>query len=141
MDRLEIENATAYYDDESQLIRIQYSGALGGQVTVDVYQWIGKLVEEIGVEAVRGEIFDFRDVTTFMPDNLMEARRKSRGFNLRNDISHLPVAMVIGTAYHEEILRGPMQNPPENARKTIVYSEEEAVQFIEEWHTANTQED
>ncbi|PJF33434.1 MAG: hypothetical protein CUN57_02205, partial [Phototrophicales bacterium] len=89
---------------------------------------------------IDGEVFDFRGVDTFGPDNLFEARKKSRGFNLKQNVSDIPVAMICANFYQEEILRGPMQNVPENPRKMIVHNEAEALQFIRDWHNENITE-
>lgn len=126
--------ATARYDEETGIIYVNYSGLLDGETSTAVYNWLGDLTAAIGIEKMRGEVFDFRDVTEFMPDNLMDARRNSRRYNMRNNIKQLPVAMIVKDFYQEEILRGPMQNVKENQRKTIVWSPEEALTFIEDWH-------
>ena len=65
----------------------------------------------LGSENLYGEVWDFRDVQEFLPDNLMDARKKSRGLNLRINVD-FPVAMIVKDFYQEEILRGPMQNVP-----------------------------
>ncbi len=126
--------AMARYDEETGIIYVNYSGLLDGETSTAVYNWLGDLTDAVGIEKMRGEVFDFREVTEFMPDNLMDARRNSRRYNLRNDIQRLPVAMIVKDFYQEEILRGPMQNVKENQRKTIVWSSEEALTFIQNWH-------
>lgn len=131
---LESLNASARYDEESDLIRVTYRGVLDATATATVYSWLAELFKTLDADRVRGEVFDFREVTVFGPDNLMEARKKSRGFNLKMDTSHLPVAMIVANFYQEEILRGPMQNVPENQRKVIVHTEAEANEFIDNWH-------
>lgn len=131
---LEIERAYAYLDEETRIIRIKYNGNLDGQTSTQVYTWLNGVVQALGIEAIAGEIFDFREVREFLPDNIMEARKKSRGMNLRNDTSSMPVVMIVKDFYQEEILRGPMQNLPENPRKRIVRTEEEALTFIQEWN-------
>ncbi len=136
--------ATARYDEETGIIYVNYSGLLDGETSTAVYNWLGDLTDAVGIEKMRGEVFDFRQVTEFMPDNLLEARRNSRRYNIRNDIKRLPVAMIVKDFYQEEILRGPMQNVRENQRKTVVWSMDEALQFIETWHeqqSAESEED
>ena len=93
------------------------------------------------MDNMRGEVFDFRDVTQFMPDNLMDARRNSRRYNVKNDVRRLPVAMIVKDFYQEEILRGPMQNVRENVRKTIVRNMDDALMFITNWHAQQTESD
>ena len=133
-ERLEIEQASAYFDPESRIVRVAYSGSLGSDVTVEVYAWLDGLVKEIGVDSINGQIFDFSNVTEFQESNLQTARKASKKMNIRIDTSKIPVALVVGTFYQEEILRGSMQISPDHVRKRIVKSEEEAMAFIEEWN-------
>ena len=131
---LEMENASARYDDESQIAFIKYSGVLTAEESTAVYDWLADLVEAVGLETIYGEVFDFREVKEFAPDNLMQARRNSRRYNMRNRVRHLPVAMIISNFYQEEILRGPMQNVEENKRKTLVREMDDALAFLKQWH-------
>jgi hypothetical protein len=89
---------------------------------------------------MRGEIFNFQDVEDFGLTNLMLARQMSKSINIRKDTSRIPIALVVKNVYQEEILRGPMQVSPENKRKKIVQSEEEAVEFIDDWHRSLMEE-
>jgi hypothetical protein len=132
IDSLTHPNATAHYDEETRIAYITYSGFLDGSASTAAYEWLATVNETVGIPY--GEVFDFRAVTEFMPDNLLEARKKSRRRNLRSEIHNLPVAMVVKDYYQEEILRGPMQNVPENNRKTIVKTMEEAIEFLHNWH-------
>jgi len=127
-------NASARYDEERNVVWVTYTGLLDAGATASVYRWLAEFFEARDNQSIDGEVFDFRKVDTFGPDNLFEARKKSRGFNLKQDVSTLPVAMICANFYQEEILRGPMQNVPENNRKTIVKTEAEALTFIENWH-------
>lgn len=135
IEALEIPQASARYDAEHNVVWISYRGILDAEASTLVYQWLAEFFEAHDDQAIAGEVFDFREVDSFGPDNLFEARKKSRGFNLKQDITHLPVAMICSNFYQEEILRGPMQNVPENQRKRIVHTDAEALAFIEEWHS------
>lgn len=135
--RIEQDNVTAFFEAQRRLIRVNYRGSLDADVAIVVYDWIDKVISVIGIENIYGEIFDFRAVVEFQPDNLLAARRKSRRMNLRMPVHTFPVAMIVKNFYHEEILRGPMQNVPENKRRIIVYNEEDALKFIDEWHKNN----
>lgn len=139
LEPLETTNASARFDETSGIVYVTYRGYLNSEASSLVYGWLKKLVDEIGEERIYGEIFDFRNVLEFMPDNLMDARKKARGLNLRME-RLFPVAMVVKDFYQEEILRGPMQNVPENTRKRIVRTIEEGLAFLEEWHTSQTEE-
>ncbi|MEL6306808.1 MAG: hypothetical protein AAFN11_17300 [Chloroflexota bacterium] len=137
---LSIEKADARYDEETKIAYITYRGSLTADESTAVYQWLAELMDTVGLEGVYGEVFDFRKVTEFEPDNLMQARKKSRRYNLRNNGRKVPVAMVVASFIQEETLRGPMQNVEENKRKTIVWKMDEAVQFLHDWHAENSSE-
>jgi hypothetical protein len=125
-------NASASYDAATRIAHIVYSGSLTAEASTAVYDWLADLAQAVGV--IYGEIFDFRQVTEFMPDNLMEARKKSRRRALKPQTQAVPVAMIVKDFYQEEILRGPMQNVPENHRKTIVHDLDSALAFLRQWH-------
>ena len=135
---LDIEKASATYDEDTRIVFISYRGMLDGETSTKVYNWLSDLTESVGIENIYGEIFDFREVEQFMPDNLMDARRNSRRHNMKNNVKKLPVAMVISSHFQEEILRGPMQNVEENKRKAIVWNFEDAVNFLNSWHMEHT---
>ncbi len=137
---LETSQASARYDEEHNVVWVTYRGVLNADATTQVYTWLAKFFNARDNREIDGEVFDFREVQTFGPDNLFEARKKSRGFNLKQDITNLPVAMICSNFYQEEILRGPMQNVPENNRKAIVHSDQEAVDFITGWHQNQSDE-
>ncbi len=134
MQPLILQQVSAHFDEESNIAFIRYSGILGADESNAAYRWLAVLLEAVGVENVYGEIFDFTAVKQFQPENLVDAKKNSRKLNLRVNIHETPVAMVVRDAVQEEILRGPMRNVPENKRKRIVYSEEEALAFFKEWH-------
>ncbi len=137
---LEFQKAHARYDEDSKIAFIKYSGILSAEESTAVYDWLADLVEAIGLDTIYGEVFDFREVTEFAADNLMQARRNSRRHNMRNNVRGLPVAMIISSFYQEEILRGPMQNVEENKRKTIVWEMDDALAFLHEWHAEQQSE-
>jgi hypothetical protein len=124
----------ARYEPENQIVYVRYTGVLGSDASDRAYTWLAELINKIGIENIYGEIFDFTQVTQFQPDNIINARKNSRKLNLRVNIHETPVAMIVRDAVQEEILRGPMRNVPENKRKRIVHSDEEALAFFEEWH-------
>ncbi len=128
------QQVTAHYDGDERVVYVIYFGILGPDASTAAYEWLENLINTIGVDAIRGEIFDFTGVTQFRPDNLINAKKSSRMLNLRTNVDNMPVAMVVKDMVQEEILRGPMRNVPENPRKRIVHSEEEAFAFFDEWH-------
>lgn len=132
--RLEIPNATATYDPETRVARIEYRGILDGDVTIQVYDWLDEIYRDFGIDNMLGQIFDFRKVQSFEESNLTTARRTSNRMNMRVDTSNIPVALLVNDFYHEEILRGSMRIPAEHVRKRIVWSEEDAWAYIKNWH-------
>jgi hypothetical protein len=130
----EIERAAIHFDPETRIVEIVYRGALDGETNARVYQWLEELYHEVGIDKIWGQIFDFRNVTEFLQDNLKTARRNSARLNMRTDVSQFPAALIVNDFYHEEILRGSMRVSTENIRKRIVWSRDEALEFIEEWH-------
>lgn len=131
-------NVSAYFDADQAVAFVTYRGNIGADESRTAYQWLTQLIDTLGENAIRGEVFDFSKVRMFTTDNLLEARRHSRRLNLALTEHAFPVAMIISTAMHEEILRGPMQVVPENTRKRIVRSDEEAIAFIDLWHEQST---
>ena len=131
---LKIDNATTHHDEATGITQITYSGALDSNVTVQVYDWLNQLYDAIGIENVYGQVFDFRAVEKFDESNLTTARRTSNRMNMTKDTSKFPVALLVENHAQEETLRGPMRIPEQHARKRIVWSEEEARQFLDEWN-------
>jgi hypothetical protein len=140
VEALQQENAQASFDAESHIAFITYHGVLTAATSIAVYDWLADLTEAVGLDNVYGEVFDFREVEQFMPDNLISARKNSRRMNMRNNVKKLPVAMIVKDFVQEEILRGPMQNPKENQRKRIVRTMDEALTFITGYHQQQTPE-
>lgn len=135
IDKLEQEHVTAHFDVENHVAYITYTGILDATASASAYGWLQKLIDNVGIETIYGEIFDFTHVKQFQPDNLIDARKNSRKLNLKVDIHRTPVAMIVRDAVQEEILRGPMRIVPENKRKRIVVSQQEAFDFFSEWHS------
>ena len=133
---LQLDQADARYDTEQKIAIINYHGALGDHIAIDVYTWLDDVISIVGIDNMRGEIFNFQDVEDFGLTNLMLARQKSKSINIRKDTSRIPIALVVKNVYQEEILRGPMQVSPDNKRKKIVHSEKEAIDFINNWHNS-----
>ena len=133
-EKLEQERVSCYFDEDRKIAHIVYSGILDADDSAAAYKWLNKLIDKIRIENIYGEIFDFREVKQFQPDNLIDARKHSRKLNLRVEIHSTPVAMIVRDSVQEEILRGPMRIVPENKRKRIVHSADEAYEFFEEWH-------
>jgi len=131
MNPLKTEHAQAHFDPQTRLVHVTYTGDLDGDATVAVYDWLDQLYHEVDISSIRGQVFDFQKVTSFAQDNLVLARRNSNRMNMKTDVTHCPVALVIGDFYHEEILRTGMRIREENVRKRIVWNHEDALAFID----------
>jgi len=130
MQSLQVEHAQARFDEDSRLVHVTYTGEIDGNATVAVYDWLEQLYHEVDINTIRGQVFDFRQVTSFAQDNLVLARRNSSRMNMKTDVSHCPAALLISDFYHEEILRTGMRISDQNVRKRIVWSYDDALDFI-----------
>lgn len=137
---LKIDQAEAHYDQTTRIARIAYKGRLHGDVTVAVYGWLDTLYNAFGTEGFAGQIFDFRQVEEFERDNLVTARRTSSKMNMLFDTSQIPAALIVKDFYQEEMLRTGMRIAAENIRKKIVWSDEEAMQFIQKFREEHKSE-
>ena len=140
IDQLEKVHVECHYNAEKRIAYVTYKGILDADASDSAYDWLYKLIGNIGVDHLYGEVFNFRGVTVFTTENLIDAMRKSRKMNISITAKTrlFPVAMIVANTMQEEILRGPMRVPPENVRKRIVYSMEEAHRFLDQWHTTTT---
>ena len=140
VESLELENASARYDSEARLAFITYRGTLTGQVTMQVYQWIGEKAQLVGMDNIRGGVFDFRDVTTFDFGNVHTVRRESRSVRNKLDFSQTPAALLVKSLYQEQMVKVAMRVTGETPRLRIVDSMEAALAFIEDWYKNHSDE-
>ncbi len=132
--RIDSDNLTAYYDADSRVTHVTYRGPMTASLTIRVYRWIGELAKIMTPQDVHGSIFDFRDVTNFESYSLSTVMNESRKLNMKMDFSHVPVALLVGSGLQEQMVRVVMKVTPQDHRKAIVHSEEEAWAFIEAWN-------
>jgi hypothetical protein len=69
--------------------------------------------------------------------NLTSAQRQSQQFNTKADVSNHPVALLVDTFMQEQILQVELKISPQQDRKRIVRSEDEAYAFIASFHPVN----
>lgn len=139
--QLEDEAVVCRYDTNEQLVRVTYHKVLNSTVTSMVYGWIAGLIEH-HVEHIRlaqGSIYDFSDVKKFDFENIVTANNASVNLNTRFDMSNHPVALIAKTRPQEDYVSLTMKVTPEESRKRIVKSVEEAEAFIEEFHATRAQ--
>lgn len=131
---METDGFSAYLNEETKIPHVTYPEYLIPEVTTNMYAWFGDLIDEYGIENLRGCIFDFTQVKKFHPANFRTARAESRKINEKADLSAFPVAFLVQDMKQEQMLRVSMRLTQNPARLRIVYSFESAVAFIKEWY-------
>jgi len=133
----ETNHAKCYFGEEHSIAFVTYSGAIGGDVTTHVYDWVAQVFETYGVKAVRGSVFDFRDVTEFLNTNLRAVQKRSTGLNLQVDMTHIAVGLIVKkNLAQENMVRTALKLSPQETRKRVVYSMDEALAFVNEYRKA-----
>jgi hypothetical protein len=131
---LKTENAEIYVDEETDILYIVYNGEISPQVTAQVYGWQAQHSRPEILKMLRGSIYDFRNVTKFNPGNLSTIQRKSRELNTTIQEYHIPVALLVSNFYQEQMVRVSSQISPNEERKRIVKSVEEAIAFFNQYN-------
>jgi hypothetical protein len=140
---LETENVGASYDAEKGLLFVTYRGVMTPDVTVAFYRWLGELLKTASPEDLmkaRGSIYDFRQVKQFAASNISTAQRQSQQVNHAADMSHIPVALITETSLQTEWVRVTMKIMPDQDRKRVVKSMEDAIGFIDNFHAKRAPE-
>lgn len=134
-EELHTEHIDGFFDEKARILRVQYRGMVTAQVTRDVYAWIGRLivVAHGNVNIARGSIYDFRDVTRFDSLTLSTTQRSSQAINRETELRYHPVALIVRTPFQREYVRLTMKVSPQEDRKKIVESVEDAEKFIAEF--------
>lgn len=127
-----------HFDPDSGILRVSYSGNVTPEVTGSIYAWGWKLSERVGVENIHAMITDFRAVVNFAPQSLGTALRESRRINKAYDLRHVPVAHIVKNMYQEQMVNISTELSGNHDRMKIVYSEDEALAFIESWHASHS---
>lgn len=128
-----VPHATAYFDTQTRVVEVTYYGHITGDVTRDVYGWMMGQAKIYGIETIRGGKFDFRQVTKFDNTNLRTVKQSSSNMNRAYDMSHIAVALITSTAAQEQMVSIGMQVTPQEQRKRLVRSAQEAYHFIDEY--------
>ncbi|MCU0499394.1 MAG: hypothetical protein MUF87_18745 [Anaerolineae bacterium] len=129
---LETDRLSCSYNETERILYVTYRGILSPDVTQSFYQWLHGVIRNnpLEVSRARGSIYDFRQVTSFDNRNLTAAQRQSEQLNMRVDVSSHPVALLIETKAQEHILQVELKISPQQGRKRIVRTEQEARDFI-----------
>lgn len=130
--RVDAADFTAYFDESNQLAYMRFCGKLSADTAVRLYQWIEALVETIGVANIRGAVVDPRAVSLFQGHILNSLTKESRRVNSKHNLMHVPTVYIVKGLVQENIGRSAMNTRPSHRR--VVRSDEQALQFINEWH-------
>ncbi|MDX2076299.1 MAG: hypothetical protein SFZ02_07695 [bacterium] len=131
-EELHTNNVNGFFDTKSRILRVTYRGLVTAQVTRDVYAWIGRLIVGAGgnINIALGSIYDFRDVAQFDSLTLSTTQRSSQAVNRDTQLRYHPVALIVSTPFQREYVRLTMKVSPQEDRKKIVETIEDAEEFI-----------
>ena len=131
---LKTENVDAFVDFDTRLFCIQYGQIIDAEVTAQVYGWMKEgATTWFREEDFRGGIFDFRNVKKFAIGNTPVAKKASQEVNHVNDFSTFPLALIVKNIQQATKVRMSMMEN-DTLRKMIVYSEDQALEFINNWN-------
>ncbi len=131
-EELHTDNVDGFFDEETRILRVKYRGMVTAQVTREVYAWIGRLIVAAhgNVQLALGSIYDFREVTQFDSLTLSTTQRGSQTVNRDAELRYHPVALIVKTPFQREYVRLTMKVSPQEDRKKIVETPEDAEAFI-----------
>ena len=133
-DWLHNESVTAFFDPNTMLALVEYRGILSADITAAVYKWIFQIVQQVPLDRGRGTIYDFREVTSFQRDNSAAVFKQSTTLNTTVDTTKHPAALIVGNYVQEHAVKLTMRITPQEERKRIVHSQQEALAFINAWN-------
>lgn len=133
---LETETIHAEYDPESKILRVTYKGVLSPEVTNQFYGWLIPVMQNHPhlVTEARGSIYDFRQVKDFKSSNITTARKQSQNASQSGELKNHPVALLVETPLQERMVSVMMKLTEQTDRKQLVYTIEEAQDYIAAWH-------
>jgi len=121
-------------DDRNRILIFRYHNELTSESTRQMYEYAFMLIKKVGLNVVRGVIYDFSDVKRFTRSNATATQKGSLTINAKVDLSKMPIAMVAKTLLQEQHLSIIMSTTPGEDRKKIVSSVQQGITFIEQWH-------
>ena len=131
---MEEDGLDGHFDEATKIVWVIYPKILAPEVTIKMYTWYDQLAQELGgFSAMKGCIFDFRNVRKFHPQNARTAQVESRKINEKYDLSAFPVAFLVKDMYQEQMLRVSMRITQNSSRLRLVFTEDEGVKFILNW--------
>jgi len=137
--RLETEHLLCEYNEEQALVWVTFHGAVGPDVSVQMYDWLEDTLLDPGTQGVRGGIFDFRPITAFQEKTLETTRRQRKDIAHSVNMDHIPMALLVGNALQEQIVSITMKATRDvHQRIKLVYSLEEAHAHINTFHAQSS---
>jgi hypothetical protein len=133
LNTLDTPQVTGHYDDTQHLAYITYYDVVTADVTADVYGWMGRVVDHYGDKAMGSCVFDFRKVSRFDHTNTRKISQTSGQLNVNYDLSHVPVPLIVRDDKQEQLVRVTLHLTPQEKRKRLVKSVDEAWAFIDEF--------
>lgn len=132
-EELHTDNIDGYFDADTRILHIAYRGKLTPQITRDVYGWIARLIASANgnINLALGSIYDFRNVEEFDSHTLSTTQKSSTQINREAELRYHPVALIVKNMLQQQYVRLTMKVTPQEDRKRIVHSEEEAQEFIQ----------
>jgi hypothetical protein len=137
--RLEKDYLKIVFNPDTGIGTVTYHETLTPQITAEAYHWFIDHAELVAL--IKGWIFDFRQVQKFEQGNFQAIKRESRETRQEVDISHIPVALIVGTLYQEQMVKVASKITGQEKRIQLVYTEEEALKFFREWQKVNGEPD
>jgi hypothetical protein len=136
VERLDHEFVSGYYDEETRVLVVNYHKWLSSEITDLVYAWIARIItNDFDIIArSRGCIFDFSEVKKFDLDNLVATNQNSISFNSKFDMRTIPIGLITKTKPQHDYVSLTMKITPDEERKKIVETLEEAHAFINDFH-------
>lgn len=128
---LEQDNLFCHYDDLKKLIFVTYRKSLTPKLTAQAYEWVRSLAP--AQDEIRGAIFDFRDVRHFESSNFSTSQRESTELTRQFNLDAYAVALIVSNTYQERLVATTIKITPQQERKKIVYSYEDAFKFVRDY--------
>jgi hypothetical protein len=137
---LETDLVTTRFDAKNRILLVHYREELTAESTLLMYEWAFKTALVVGIEFLRGIIYDFTEVKKFTRSNLIATQKGSLTINAQIDLSRIPVAMVAKSLLQEQHLSIGLNATPGEERKRIVRTIQEGTTFIDQWHIRRAKE-
>jgi hypothetical protein len=128
------ETVNCHFDEASHYVMLTYSGDVPATGPAMFFEYLFKVIQDVGVDAVHGTIIDMHNLTNFPVFTLNSGVRNSKAANQDEKMTLIPVVCVVKTLYQEEVAKMFTKLAPHKDRRDIVKSVEDAVKFIETWH-------